>query len=259
MPPKHLQEVKTLEIERFDGSNAICKDFLLQVKINFDINPSAYTTDKAKCLYLITHLKGPAFRWVSSYLENDDPILENYEVFTQKLLSVFHQPDDTEGLMDQLTELRQGTGSVLEYASRFKQLSCLVGWNEAPLIYFFRKGLSPKVREILGSQEPSASLEEAMAKAIRIGNSVKTLPPVPTTHHVKPRQVHTNLAQGPAVSLEEMTSRFEQLDPKQQRYLYRGVYNLCHICGAAEHRSNECPKRRGPPPASLKAPGQTQQ
>jgi hypothetical protein len=259
MGPKQVQEVKTLDIERFDGTNGTCKDFLLHVNVNFDINPSTYTTDKAKCLYLITHLKGPAFRWVSTYLETNDPILENYEEFTQKLLSVFHQPDDTEGLMDQLTELRQGNGTVLEYACKFKQLSSLVGWNEAPLIYFFRKGLSPKIREILGSQEPSASLEDAMTKAIRIGNSIKPHPQVTTTHHVKPRQVHTTPAQGPAGSLEELTSRFEQLDPRQQRYLYRGVYNLCHICGAAEHRSNECPKRRGPPPASLKAPGQTQQ
>jgi Ty3 transposon capsid-like protein/zinc knuckle protein len=259
MSPKPIsQDIKTPELERFDGTNTSCKEFFLQLKLVFSLNPSAFNTERTKSLYLVSLLKGPAFRWVAPYLENEDPILNDYEAFSRKLQSVFHQPEDTEGLMDELCNLRQGTGPVVAYAAKFRQFSCLVGWNEPPLIYFFKKGLSPKIREIIGSQEVPTSLEDVMAKAIRIDNSIKNPASEAPSQAHKPRQTQPTQAQKPAEQTDDLMSRWNQLDPNQQRYLYRGLYKLCHICGAEGHKSNDCPKRRNQS-SNLKASGQSQQ
>jgi hypothetical protein len=265
MPPKSLPEIKPGEVDKFDGTNISCRNFLLQVKINLTLNPSTYPTDHSKSIYLISLLKGPAFQWASPLFEQDAEILKNFDAFCETLSTIFQQPGEIQTLKNKLAELHQGSESVTTYAGEFRQISSLLDWNESALIHMFHRGLNERVKDILCAHETPTTLNDMMALAIRIDQRLRerlaTIPShPPSIPRTTPSPASTIPHHKPSEPINEkggdLSQLWNKLDPRQQRYLHRVLHNLCRYCGSADHHVNNCPDKPGKPP--LKGKGQSQ-
>uniref|UniRef100_A0A8D0D940 DUF4939 domain-containing protein n=1 Tax=Sander lucioperca TaxID=283035 RepID=A0A8D0D940_SANLU len=52
--------------ERFSGESGDCRSFLTQCEIHFELQAAAYPTDRAKVVYIISHLTGRAELWAAA-------------------------------------------------------------------------------------------------------------------------------------------------------------------------------------------------
>lgn len=257
MPPKLLTETKCPEPDRFDGSNFSCRQFLLQLKLVFSLNPNAYPTDHSKSLYLMSLLKGPAFEWASTFLEKDDPILDDYESFTKTLSEIFEEPDRVQSAMNRLSNLHQGSDSAAEYTSKFKQLACSVPWDELALTHQFRLGLNGQIKDFLATHDLPTTLQGMITLAIRIDQRLterereraleKPLPSSPPHQFEFKAKESSKNSSTPVeipVGTKDISEVWSKLSPRQQRYLSRTAQDLCVYCGTSGHQVSDCPKKK---------------
>lgn len=262
MPPKQNHDTKTFEPERFDGISTSSREFLVQVRLNLECCQSTYSTERSKCLFLLSLLKGAALKWATPFYEKGDPILDDFEQFAAALSHTFSHAEDPKVMMNKLYDLRQGADSVSTYIGNFSQLSSSLDLTQSSLMSHFERGLSDKIQDAMSTIEPPATLSDLMHLAERIEQRMErralSKPPEPQFQH---RAYHPK---PPLKSLEiskkedsEMQMKWEELDPRQQRYLYRALHKLCRYCGAADHQAFNCPNRRDDKPP-LKGKGQSQ-
>jgi len=269
MSPKSTNlDSKTSEPERFDGTNISSREFLVQVRLTLECSPTSYPSERAKCLFLLSLLKGAALKWATPLYEMGDPILNDFEQFSAALAHTFPHVEDTKITMNKLFELRQGADSVATYIGNFSQLSASLDCTQTTLMQIFERGLCEKIQEALVIQEPPASLADLMNHATRIeqrmASRVFARPSEP--YHRPPAyqpRPPTKVLEAAKGEEGEIQVKWQELNPRQQRYLYRSLYNLCRYCGAADHQSINCTTRKddkppssGPPP--LKGKGQSQ-
>lgn len=67
--------------------------------------------------------------------------------------------------------LRQNR-SAAEYAQEFKGITSNLGYNDAPLIYYFEGGLKDNVRLALCTKDLPKTLDEFILMAIKIDNNL---------------------------------------------------------------------------------------
>jgi hypothetical protein len=72
-----------------------------------------------------------------------------------------------------LLEIKQ-TGTTREYANEFRTLASHAGWNDAPLIFYFYKGLCDEVKDIICMEKRPNSLEEYIQRAQIIDEGIST-------------------------------------------------------------------------------------
>ena len=79
----------------FAGDRRYFKGFLAKTELVFLLYPERFADDATKVLYIISKLYGSAMNWAASLLENQDPCLNDYEEFINRLKSVFGSSDST--------------------------------------------------------------------------------------------------------------------------------------------------------------------
>ena len=52
-----------------------------------------FHTEEIKVLYMFPLMKGAAFEWASRMHDTDAPLLKDFALATQALLSIFEEPD----------------------------------------------------------------------------------------------------------------------------------------------------------------------
>ena len=73
-PPAAPLEAKIHAPETFNGERpSLLRDFLTQVRLVFDLQPSRYPSDAVKIKYASSYLRGAAFSWIQPYLDMGDP------------------------------------------------------------------------------------------------------------------------------------------------------------------------------------------
>ena len=162
-----------VNIESFDGSNIPCHHFIFRLRIQFALNPDCFQTEEIKVLYMFSLMKGAAFEWASKMFESNVPLLKDFALASQTLLSIFEEPDRVRRVENELTTLCQGSDPVSTYACKFRQLAVNVRFNEEYLIFRFRIGLCEAVRDMFDDQDWPSSLRDAMTLAIRIDDGLK--------------------------------------------------------------------------------------
>ncbi len=66
---------------------------------------------------------------------------------------------------EELFQLRQADWNIHEYTIHFRTLAASSGWNEIALLFAYRRGLNPKLRQQMAIFEDSVGLERFLLKA----------------------------------------------------------------------------------------------
>ena len=131
--------------------------------------PATFTTEQAKCVYVASYLRGPAFRWAQPILDHEPvyPLLLDLSSFLRGLRQVFGDPDEISTAERHLGILRQTT-SAAKYASDFlRRLSTSLSWHDAALQFHFYNGPKEIIKDELCKMDKPTSLFSLMETAIR--------------------------------------------------------------------------------------------
>jgi hypothetical protein len=246
-------EVKVNTPENFDGIGASnLRNFLTQIRLVFDLQPSKFLNGKTKVKYACSFLRGSAFSWIQPYLDMDDPPawMDDFSLFAAEITKAFGDPDIIGSATRSLRKLRQ-TGSVASYASEFRRHSTLLSWGEQAFVSQFYEGLKGPIKDELARVERQTELSTLIALATRIdtrlyerslerGDTPRPSTPAPRPHprgHVAPTTT-ANFRANPA---QRPVSRrpFQRLSEEQKDHRRRN--NLCMYCGDQGHAVHECP------------------
>lgn len=124
---------------------------------------------------MISHLAGRARAWAMAVWGRDSPLCYSLEQFRAALRSTFEPVSTEREKARQLTSLRQGRGSVSDYAVRFRTLAVESGWCPTALYDIFLKGLSVPIQEQLVPLDLPTDLDDLITLAIRTGHRLHEL------------------------------------------------------------------------------------
>ena len=127
---------------RFAGELGLCKTFLIDCSIHYELNPHAFPSNRSKIAFMISHLTGRAKAWASAEWARDSPVCHSLTEFEAALRKTFDPVTTDRERAGELSGLRQGSESVCDYAIRFRTLSAESGWNATALYDVFLKGES---------------------------------------------------------------------------------------------------------------------
>ncbi|KAF7648884.1 hypothetical protein LDENG_00150570 [Lucifuga dentata] len=65
-PRLSTHEPQGIQIERYDGDSSTCRSFLVNCSILFELNPSSYSSERAKVAAMMSHLTGRAREWATA-------------------------------------------------------------------------------------------------------------------------------------------------------------------------------------------------
>lgn len=250
----------------FEGKKSELRNFLTQLRMTIQAQPSRFLTEHSKCLFAASYLRGTAFHWVQPLVDQDPiaPELQDFPSFLERLRLVFGDPDEKASAERQLTSLRQ-TGPTATYATEFLRISAVLGWNQEALVYTFYNGLKDPVKDELAKMDRPRTLTAIMELATRIDNRLQDRflerrgapGPRPTP---RPMQQPTPALNWPPrqppqpMDIDGVRPRPQPRPPltaeEKQR---RRDLNLCLYCGEPNHLAANCPaipaaRYRGPLP-----------
>lgn len=159
--------------ERYCGDLGACGRFLLQCSLVFDLQPSTYNSDKSRIAFILGLLTGRAAQWATALWENNSPICQSYNVFSQEMRRVFDHPVKGKEASKRLLSLSQGHSPVAQYAVDFRILAAESGWDDEALQAAFLRGLAENIKDELAARDESNSLEELISLAIRLDNRLR--------------------------------------------------------------------------------------
>jgi hypothetical protein len=252
----------------FDGERTSqLSVFLTQLRLAFAARPSQFYNDRHKVLYAASLLRGTAFSWIQPYLDMDHPPtwLTDFGLFTAEINKVFGEPHALDTAARSLDNLKQ-TGSVADYAAKFRRLAIILQWGDGPLTYLFYRDLKDEVKDEIARVERPSDLEALITLAIRIDNRLyeralernqarrfvaRVQPAVPVRSTSAPRSPPTPRP----VPTTPNRTRVQQLSEEEKSY--RRMNHLCMYCGEPDHVVLECPVRPSIPFRPVHAHGAT--
>ncbi|KAI2646606.1 Transposon Tf2-6 polyprotein [Labeo rohita] len=231
--------------EKFDGTAAKCKGFLLQCTLFVNQQPNLYASDESKIAFVCSLLTGKALEWATAVWDLGQSTYPTFATFLRSFKEVFQPTPESSEAGELIVSLRQGRRSAADYALDFRTLAAQSGWNDGPLKLHYRKGLNPDLQVELACRNEGLSLNQYIDLSIRIDNVMRTrrptrslavpLPsPQPVTSSPEPMQLGTT-----RLSVEERERRIRN--------------HLCLYCGEAGHIRATCPTRPPRPSASVSA------
>ena len=82
-----------------------------------------YRYDEIKTRFIETLLTHEALAWFRDVLERKSDLLRNYPQFVFEFKTFFEDPNAQRHAADALGRLKQGKGSCLSYATKFRRLA----------------------------------------------------------------------------------------------------------------------------------------
>ncbi|KAL0199235.1 hypothetical protein M9458_007775, partial [Cirrhinus mrigala] len=200
--------------EKFDGSPAKCKGFLLHSRIY---------TQRTKQRSLSA----------TAVWQLDQPTFPSFQAFLQRFKEVFQPSSENGEAGEQIMALKQGRRTAADYALTFRTLAAQSRWNDGPLKLHYRKGLNADLQVELACRDEVLPLEQYIDLSIRVDNIMRsrkpnrqfiTLPPPMSAVEAAPEPMQIGATK---LSVEERERRL------------RG--NLCLYCGQPGHIRATCP------------------
>lgn len=233
--------------ERYNGNVGRCRDFLLAVDNVFAIQPHRYSSDEIKTRFIGTLLTHEALAWFRDVLERKPELLRNYGQFVFEFKAFFEDANAQRHAADALGRLKQGKGSCLSYATKFRRLAYETGFNNGALINFFRKGLNEDIKDRLANalEEPE-DLEELITLCVKIDQRLYDRR-VEKAGNVKYAFTPPRFAPRPQSGVTPMDldsaqmDKFKKLTPEEKKRRYE--QGLCLYCGEKSHKLASCPAR----------------
>ena len=164
--PAH--EPKLPPPEKYSGEPGTCRSFLSQCSLIFELQPTTFSSDKAKVAYVITQLSGRAREWGTAMWDADSPSCADFQGFSSEMKRVFDRSKHGHEAARELLHMRQGRRSVSDYAIDFQTLATCTHWDADALFDTFLNGLSENIKDELVSHELPRTCEGLVNLAIRI-------------------------------------------------------------------------------------------
>ncbi|KAF5372100.1 hypothetical protein D9758_004920 [Tetrapyrgos nigripes] len=175
--PGHSEKTEVKKPDVFDGLDPkmLCP-FLIQIQINLQNRPKAYTTDAAKISFTLSYLSGTALEFFELEILNPDPEEPapwtlDFGIFVKELKDNFGVFDEVGDAEDQLEALfMKDSDQATKYCAKFQQLASQVAWDENSLRHFFRKGLAPQIKDALALVYEETNLPHLKSQVLRINS-----------------------------------------------------------------------------------------
>ena len=87
------------------------------------MHPSQYPTDASRVGLVGTLLSGTTLAWFAPLLEQESPLLNNFEEFISKFKACLGDIDSVRTTINKIRRLRQGDRPASGYASDFRLLA----------------------------------------------------------------------------------------------------------------------------------------
>ncbi len=177
-PPSHsMASPRLAYLEKFDGTPAKCKGFLLQCSLFVSQQPALYPTEESRIAFLCSLLTDKALDWVTAVWNFNRPAFTSFESFLQHFRAVFDLPEGGDGAGEQILTLKQGRNTAAEFALAFRTLAAQTEWPDDPLKLHFRRGLSSELQTELACRDEGKTLDQLIDLAIRIDNMIRSRRP----------------------------------------------------------------------------------
>ena len=273
-PVGRTKEPKVAEVNKFNGVNRYKLDnFIGSCETVFEIQPSSFSTDKQKILFVGAHLLEAPLTWFRiNYVDNRAALsTKAYVAFKEELLKYWGDPNAKVTANRKLTKIYQGKRTIAEYAAEFKQYSGRSSWagNETGLIEFFKMGLGDNIKRDLfrGREALPTNLEAMILLCVDIENLQQEYREDNRNWHTKPntpsnsnnrwerKEFKSNNLQKSNSGFQPSSSRNPSFSDamdvdaimdhghlKPEVLETRRKDNLCLYCGEKGHKVANCPK-----------------
>lgn len=235
--------------ERCSGAPGSCRPFLVQCSLAFELQPSAFPTERSRVAYIVSLLTGRARDWGTAEWAKQTSICSSVASFSEAMQRVFDHATPGREAARGLFGLQQGIRSVSDYSIDFHTMAAESDWNQASLRDAFYHGLSSRVKDELAARDLPAGLDELVALAIRIDGRLRerrrervacAASGSPPRQWPEPRRAPTE--GGPSESIagpEAMQLGRARLAPAERHRRLQA--NQCMYCGQSGHYVNACP------------------
>jgi hypothetical protein len=235
----------------FHGNRKDSRNFLLQLKNVFLVQPARFTSEVNKVAYAISYLRDVAFDWVSPFLESNSDILKSFADFEKAFLLAFGDIDRKRRAEKELLTLRQKSRPVSTIVAEFQRLAFETHMNEDALFPLFYNTLNDDVKDEICKVARPLTISEYYNLAIGIDNRLferkrerkfgpRFIPRVPNQAPARdPHAMIIDNVQNAAI-IDNVQKRGPLSESEKQR---RRSNNLCLYCGAPDHKLAECPLR----------------
>ena len=241
---------------QYGGEPGMCKTFLIDCSIHFELRPHAFPSERAKVAFMLSYLTGRAKAWASAEWSRSSAVCESIAAFQAALTKTFDPVSSHREKAQELSTLKQGNGSVCDYAIQFRTLAAESGWNDTALYDVFLKGLSSAIQDLLVPLDLPTSLDDLITLAIRTDNR---------RNQLRRQREPKSGARGGAISAPE--SRWRTFSPvasekppqlvEEPMQLGRARLTLeerqkrqqegrCFYCGNPGHLISSCPAKKKP-------------
>lgn len=137
---------KLAPLTPYTGDPGLCKTFLIDCSIHFELLPHAFPTERAKVVFMISHLTGRPKAWASAEWGRGASVCDTLAGLQGALTKTFDPVSSSREKAQELSNLRQGRDSVCDYAIHFRTLAAESGWNNAALYDVFLKVWHPQFK-----------------------------------------------------------------------------------------------------------------
>lgn len=73
---------------KYSGDPNTCRQFITQCQLTFNAQPSRFTTDAARVLYLVNLLEGPPLSFFNALFQQNSPVAQSFTAFSVELKRV---------------------------------------------------------------------------------------------------------------------------------------------------------------------------
>ena len=256
----NYREPNVADPQHFYGKRGDLVNFLTQVRLVFELQPSRFQSERQKVLYTVSFLRGTASNWFQPFLTQKPTslMLDDFDIFAETLKKAFGDPDQSATSEREIRNLRQ-TSSVSSYSSDFQRLAAFLEWNDAAKISQYYWGLKDSIKDELAKVDRPNNLPDLMTLAIKIDTRIyerhieNRFDNLPQRKYVNRFQSnnynseansspsHSNRYEPMEVDSLGLQNRRGPLNAEERKHRFDN--KLCMYCGNPNHFAQKCPLR----------------
>jgi len=153
--PPQTSYPKLQDPEPFEGEKAKFKTFLAQCELKFRTEGNRFNHDEKKTGYMSSLLRGVAWNWVETFLNQEGGINLTWEELKTNMRHAFSQVDAEEIAFEKFLKIQQGHRTVATYWAEFQQIKADLPYADNVCIARFRDRLHSEFkRHLVMSKAP---------------------------------------------------------------------------------------------------------